>query len=144
MELRCSLAPLSRDQIRDYIKTRLRVAGSRDLELFSDRARDRIAAYSRGIPRRVNILCDHCLVIGYADQRRRIDVDIVDQALESLHGPARRRALRPASLARRPRARWFLGGAAAAVFAGIAVPPLRVETEHLLTLARHVRELFLR
>jgi len=144
IELRCGLSPLSRDQIRDYVTTRLGVAGSRTLGLFSDGAHDRIAAYSRGIPRRVNILCEHCLVIGYADQRRRIDVDIVDQAIESLQGAARRPARRPALLARTTRARWFLGAGAAAVFAGIAVAPLRVETAHLLTFARHVRDLFLR
>src|SRR3989449_4687477 len=89
IELQCSLPPLSREQIRDYIQTRLRVAGARDLELFSGRAQTRIAAFTRGIPRRVNILCDHCLVIGYADQRRRIEVDVVDQAIEALEGPAR-------------------------------------------------------
>src|SRR5206468_222121 len=71
IELRCDLPPLSHGQIRDYIQTRLRVAGASDPELFSDRAQSRIAAYSRGIPRRVNILCDHCPVIGYADQRQQ-------------------------------------------------------------------------
>src|SRR5439155_1530847 len=55
IELQCSLAPLSRAQVRDYIQTRLRVAGARDLDLFSGRAQNRIAAYSRGIPRRVHI-----------------------------------------------------------------------------------------
>src|SRR5438445_9947348 len=88
IELRCSLPPLSREQVRDYILTRLRVAGARVLDLFSDRAQTRIAKYSRGIPRRINILCDHCLVIGYADQRRRIGVDGVDQAIAALDGPA--------------------------------------------------------
>src|SRR5437867_10955055 len=143
IELRCSLSPLSRDQIRDYVKIRLRVAGSRDLELFSDRAQDRIAAYSRGIPRRVNILCDHCLVIGYADQRRRIDVDIVDQAIEPLHGAARRTARGPAALA------WTAldtqrrhGDAGEHRRGGRAQEPA-CETAHLLTFARHVRELFL-
>src|SRR5213593_898605 len=118
IELQCGLAPLSREQVRDYIETRLRVAGARDLGLFSDRAQDRIAAYSRGIPRRVNILCDHCLVIGYADQRRRIDVDIVDQAIESLQGAARRPARRPALLARATWGRWSLGAVAATALAG--------------------------
>src|SRR3989449_4558676 len=46
IELRCGLAPLSRDQIRDYVTTRLGVAGSRNLGLFSDGAQDPIAAYS--------------------------------------------------------------------------------------------------
>jgi len=145
IELQCSLPPLSREQIRDYIQTRLRVAGAGDLELFSDRAQNRIAAYSRGIPRRVNMLCDHCLVIGYVDQRRRIEVDVVDQAIEALTGAGRRQARRPTSLARATWERWFLGAVAAAVLGGIAIaPPLRVETTHLLTLARHVRDLLLR
>ena len=135
---------MSPEQISDYIRTRLRVAGARDLDLFSDRAQKRIAAYSRGIPRRVNILCDHCLVIGYADKQRRIDVDIVDQAIASLVGATRRPARRPTSLTWATWERWFLGAVAAAVLAGIAVAPLHSETSHLLTFARHVRDLFLR
>src|SRR3989442_3841623 len=134
IELRCSLPPLSREQVRDYILTRLRIAGAHDLGLFSDRAQTRIATYSRGIPRRVNILCDHCLVVGYADQRRQIEVDIVDQAIEALEGPVQHRARRPASPARAAWERWFSGAVAAAVLAGT----------HLLTLARHVRDVFLR
>jgi general secretion pathway protein A len=144
IELQCSLAPLSRAQVGDYIQTRLRVAGARDLELFSDRAQKRIAAYSGGIPRRVNILCDHCLVIGYADQRRRIEADVVDQAFEALQGAARPHAPRPVAFARATWERWFLGAVAAAVLAGIAVAPLRFEATQLLTVARHVRDLFLR
>ena len=65
--------PLTAEQTRDYIRTRLRIAGARDLGLFSDAAITRIAEYSGGIPRLVNTLCDHCLLIAYADQIRRID-----------------------------------------------------------------------
>src|SRR5437867_6164170 len=144
IELQCSLLPLSREQIRDYIQTRLRVAGASGLELFTDEAQDRIAAYAQGIPRRINILCDHCLVIGYADQRRRIDADIVGQAIEALRGRARRPALRPTSRARTIWERWFLGRVAGAVLAGIAFWPVRLEATHLLTLARQVPDLFLR
>jgi len=118
IELQCSIPPLSPEQIRHYIQTRLQVAGAPDLELFSHRAQTRIAAYSGGIPRRVNILCDHCLVVGYADQQRRIDVDIVDQAIAALGGAARRPARSPASLARATWGRWLLGAVAAAVLAG--------------------------
>jgi len=144
VELQCSLPPLSHAQVRDYIQTRLRVAGAHDGDLFSDRAQARIAAYSRGIPRRVNILCDHCLVIGYADQRRRVEVDVVDQAIEALEGGPRRPAHRSPSPARRAHERWVLGAVAAAVLAGVAVLPVRFEAEQLLTLARYVRDLFWR
>src|SRR2546426_7155136 len=36
IELQCSLPPLSPEQTRDYIQTRLRVAGARGLHLFRD------------------------------------------------------------------------------------------------------------
>src|SRR5213592_2633942 len=134
VELQCSLPPLSHAQVRDYIQTRLRVAGAHDSDLFSDRAQARIAAYSRGIPRRVNILCDHCLVIGYADQRRRIEVDVVDQAIEALEGPAGSRARRFTSPVRAAWQRSFVGAVSAAGLAGT----------HLLALARHVRDLVMR
>ena len=143
IELQCSLPPLSPEQTRDYIQTRLRVAGARVLDLFSDRAQTRIAKYSRGIPRRVNILCDHCLVIGYADQRRRIGVDVVDQAIAALDAPARRPARQTTSLVGAMRERWILGAVAAAVLAGVAVSPLRIEATQFLTLVRHMRDLFL-
>ena len=79
--LRCRLLPLTAGQTRDYIRTRLRIAGARDLGLFSDAAITRIAEYSGGIPRLINTLCDHCLLIGYADQIRRINHTIVEEAI---------------------------------------------------------------
>jgi type II secretory pathway predicted ATPase ExeA len=79
--LRCRIDPLTPEQTRDYVRTRLRVAGARDLGLFSDEAIARIAEYSNGIPRLINTLCDHCLLIGYADQIRRIDRKIADEAV---------------------------------------------------------------
>lgn len=84
ISLRCSLAPLTPDETRDYILSRLRVAGASDLGLFSDRAISRIAQYSGGVPRLVNIVCDHCLLIAYADQKRRIRRHVVEEAIEHL------------------------------------------------------------
>jgi len=89
--LRCTIPPLTPDEVKHYIKNRLRVAGATDLGLFSDRAISRIAQYSRGIPRVINIVCDHCLLTGYADQRRRIDKDAVEEAIEYLDQGTRRR-----------------------------------------------------
>ena len=52
--------------------------------MFDSSAVDRISAYAGGIPRLINTVCDHCLLFGYADQKRRIDRQIVDQAIEYL------------------------------------------------------------
>ena len=86
-----SIEALSAEETRDYIRARLRIAGSRDRGLFTDRAVDRIVRYSGGIPRVVNILCDHCLLIGYADQKRRIEPGIVEEARVHLDDPVPRR-----------------------------------------------------
>ena len=87
--LRCQIPALTLEETRSYIRTRLRIAGARDLGLFVDSAVDRIAAYSSGIPRLINTLCDHCLLFGYADQKRRIDRHVVNQAIKYLEDGTR-------------------------------------------------------
>jgi hypothetical protein len=54
------------------------------MNLFNEFAVDRITKYSGGIPRVINILGDHCLVFGYANYKRRIDLQAVNQAIEYL------------------------------------------------------------
>ena len=91
--LRCALSPLTSEEVCAYIDTRLRVAGVPEAELFTEDATALIAEYSGGIPRTVNILCDHCLLIGYADQEPQIDRAIVEDAvvyMEEGEPPARR------------------------------------------------------
>jgi len=82
--LRCRLPVLTSEETRHYIRYRLRVAGAQDPILFTDRATMHISRYAGGIPRVINIVCDHCLLIGFAEQQRRIGPDIVEQALEYL------------------------------------------------------------
>src|SRR2546423_117545 len=88
IELRCQIPPLTRDEAREYIRTRLRVAGARDLGVFSDAAVERITQYSEGIPRVISLVCDHSLLFGYADQKRRIDRPTVNQAIDYLEDDA--------------------------------------------------------
>jgi general secretion pathway protein A len=87
----CSIPPMTRSGTRNYIRTRLRMAGAQDLGVFTEAALQRITEYAAGIPRVVNTVCDHCLLIGYADQTRRIDPDIVEQAIGYLEVGARPR-----------------------------------------------------
>src|SRR5882672_1653791 len=82
--LRCHIGPLSPEEARLYIRHRLRIAGATDAGIFTDAAVQRIAEYSQGTPRVINIVCDHCLLSGYADSKRRIDSGIVDEAVEYL------------------------------------------------------------
>jgi general secretion pathway protein A len=88
--LRCHIGPLSPEETRLYIRHRLRIAGTSDAGIFTDAAIQRITEYSEGIPRVVNIVCDHCLLSGFADSKRRIDAGVVDEAVEYLEEGERR------------------------------------------------------
>lgn len=140
--LRCQIPPLTPKEAREYVRTRLRIAGGRDLGLFTDPAVDRITEYSGGIPRLINIVSDHCLLFGYADQKRRIDRDTVDQAIEYLEEgtPAQRNVRGRRDAMMRRVVRWTLGTLAAAL-ASVAVGlALRFDTA-VLPLVQSVRHL---
>jgi general secretion pathway protein A len=109
--LRCQIPPLTREETSAYIRTRLRIAGARDLGLFADPAVDRISTYAGGIPRLINTVCDHCLLFGYSDQKRRIDRHIVEMAIEYLEEGTRpqTRATKPRGEKMRLLLRWSLG-----------------------------------
>ena len=81
ISLRCVIRPLTAEETRDYIQHRLRIAGGRRNDIFSDGAVNRITRYSGGIPRLVNIVCDHALLFGYAEQKRRIDEETIEQVI---------------------------------------------------------------
>ncbi len=109
--LRCTIHPLTLEETGQYIRNRLRIASASDLHLFTSGAVRRIAEYSAGIPRLVNILCDHCLLIGYADQQRRLDRPVVDEAIRYLEDGERPRSDGWRIAWRRPLRRrgWVLG-----------------------------------
>ncbi len=122
--LRCHIGPLTPEETRLYIRHRLRVAGAADAGIFTDSAVQRVTEYSRGIPRLINIVCDHCLLSGYADSKRRIDTGVVEEAIEYLEEGERPkwRRRREASLGPSPTALWAArGGVAVLVLALIAM-----------------------
>ncbi|MGH6629871.1 MAG: ExeA family protein [Burkholderiales bacterium] len=81
--LRSRTYPLTLEETRQYINARLRVAGSDGGPIFSPEAVEAAYTYAHGIPRVINLLCEHALISGYADQRRAIPAEtIVDVAQE--------------------------------------------------------------
>jgi general secretion pathway protein A len=82
--MRCHIGPLSPEETRLYIRHRLRIGGASDAGIFTDSAIQKITEYSHGTPRVINIVCDHCLLSGYADSKRRIDAPMVKEAIEYL------------------------------------------------------------
>src|ERR1700730_17229032 len=76
--LRCKTAPLSKEQTHDYIAERLRIAGATGEERLSPETMQTIHLYSLGIPRVVNLLCEHSLINAYVEQQRQISPKIVE------------------------------------------------------------------
>lgn len=78
--LRCKTLPLTKEQTHDYITERLRIAGaSGKAPIFSPAAMDMVHLYSLGIPRVVNLLCEHSLINAYAEQQRPIQPKTVEE-----------------------------------------------------------------
>lgn len=77
--LRCQTSAFTQEQARDYIRERLRIAGADGQPIFSEKAIDIVHLYSFGIPRVINLLCEHSLVNGYAEQQRPIQPEIVEE-----------------------------------------------------------------
>ncbi len=71
------LDSLDKGETRAYIRHRLGVAGG-DQDLFGEDACEAVFQYSGGIPRLINLLCDTALVYAYAEQKRTIDAQLIN------------------------------------------------------------------
>jgi general secretion pathway protein A len=78
LTLRAKTHPLTIEETRAYVQQRLRIAGSDGRQIFDGEALSAVHKYSSGIPRVVNLLCEHCLVSAFVDQKATINEGIVD------------------------------------------------------------------
>ena len=76
--LRCKTSPLTKEQTHSYILERLRIAGASGEPIFDPKTVETIHMYSMGIPRVVNLLCEHALINAYVEQQRPILPKIVE------------------------------------------------------------------
>lgn len=74
----CKTHPFNQEQTEVYINERLRIAGREGAPIFTPSAVGAIHSYSRGIPRIINLLCDHALITSYAEGQRNVPVAIID------------------------------------------------------------------
>ena len=84
--VRYHLAPLTRNEVSQYIHHRLALAGSRGVPTFTIPAVWRVFGYSQGIPRLVNALCDKALLAGFVERSYRINYRMVGRAIRELEG----------------------------------------------------------
>ncbi len=80
---RVTLSPLPPPEVDAYIRHRLSVAGATGVS-FAPEATELVAELARGLPRRVNVLCDRALQEGRIQGATVITPEIVKQAARSL------------------------------------------------------------
>lgn len=86
ISLRYHMQPLNKEETREYIKKRMRMAGTVDPDIFTPKAVKVIYKYSKGIPRLINIVCDNALLAGYAADQKVIGKSIVREVINHLEG----------------------------------------------------------
>ncbi len=84
ISLRCSTMPLSREETDGYILKRLCIAGMTSPTVFLPEAIDAVYLYSRGIPRVMNLLCEHALIRASEAKIQPVSVYLIDEAASAL------------------------------------------------------------
>jgi general secretion pathway protein A len=82
--LRSRLKPVAHSEVKLYMDSRLQVIGHSTEKLFDPAAIEKIALYSTGIPRLINIICDNALLIAYALSEREVSAAMIDEVAEEL------------------------------------------------------------
>lgn len=82
--IRCEIARLEDHEVRSYVNFRLRAAGCENNELFHPDAVEKIAVYSKGIPRLINVICDNALLITFAASQKSVSADVIGEVARDL------------------------------------------------------------
>jgi len=82
--LRSRLKPVAHSEVKLYMDSRLQVIGHSTEKLFDLAAIEKIALYSSGIPRLINIICDNALLIAYAVSEQKVSAAMIDEVAEEL------------------------------------------------------------
>ncbi len=85
ISIRYHIPPLDMDSTRNYIFTRLKVAGAMKADrIFSKGAIKSIHNYSNGYPRMINTLANNSMLLGYSLEKFQVSSSMIKQVYEEL------------------------------------------------------------
>jgi len=76
--LRCKTQSLAAEETRAYVVERLKIAGANGQSIFTPESLDAVHRYTRGIPRLINLLCDHALISSFVDQHKQVEAALIE------------------------------------------------------------------
>ncbi|MCB9481758.1 MAG: AAA family ATPase [Desulfobacteraceae bacterium] len=86
ISLNYDIKPFKPEETREYINYRLKISGAQ-YDIFSSSAIKKIHSASGGFPRRINIICDHCLLSGFVKDKTIITKKIASECIRDLTLP---------------------------------------------------------
>ncbi len=78
-----TIGPLNLDETAEYIRQSLVAAGA-EKAIFSADALRSVYQFSGGFLRRINIICDHAMLLGYLQSKKTVTADMVRQCAEDI------------------------------------------------------------
>jgi len=91
---RAYLQPLNTTEVAKYVRQQVQTAGARQT-IFDDSAIEAIAQRSQGVPRLINQICDHALLLAALGDEVSLDADGIEEAWADLQRlPAPKRQIR--------------------------------------------------
>lgn len=73
----CHLRPLRPEEVEEYVRHRLAVAGNANAVSFDPGVVGMVFQFSGGIPRLINVVCEWALLSAFSEQTRTISIDLV-------------------------------------------------------------------
>jgi len=77
--LRYKTTQLSASETRKYIEERLHIAGANGDPIFATEAVEIIHQYARGVPRVINVICDHALINAFALRQKPVSALLINE-----------------------------------------------------------------
>lgn len=77
IQVRYHLEGLSEEETKNYIRTRLTLAGMSNPDIFSKDAFSKVYRISKGVPRVINNICENLLFIAFSLNNRLIEKELV-------------------------------------------------------------------
>ena len=80
---KCLIRPLSIEETMSYVSHRMAVAGGSGM-IFEPSALETLFLLTRGVPRRINRLCDLALLVGFAEEQPAICAEHIEAVAKEL------------------------------------------------------------
>jgi type II secretory pathway predicted ATPase ExeA len=81
---RCYLGPLNREETLGYVQSQIASAGGNAIDIFAEDALQSIYQISGGIPRLINQICEHALILASAGGRWKLNAAGIEEAWADL------------------------------------------------------------